>query len=525
MTDGVLKIESGRFVFVPSIYPSAKIKAYGFKWSSEKRAWIGPLNLGSLQDVCKTFKDVELDKTVVDWERDYNAPLIVPENVQAGHAKDFQKEPIAFLIRRKRAMLALAPGLGKTFCAIDAAESVPELRRILVVSPLSLVRNWRNEIAKWSGKHAAIWHGADIEKASKWVITNYESVVGYRQFYARQKFNLIIVDESVLIKNRDALRSNSIKELCKDTEYVWLLSGSPTTRFYDDLWMQLNVIDGVRFSSYWRFAYRYCIVEKTQWGTKIIDNAENADLKLKAAISDIFYARTQDQVMDLPPWLFDNIEIPMSDSQNKMYEQMEAEFIATLPSGDEVLAPIVLTQMLRLVQIASNPLLIGGLDDSKKWESAAEMLEFEKLPAIIWTSFKSTAKYMTEKLRKKYRVAALTGDTANDERQNIVDKFQSGKLDIIVAHPAVGKFGFTLTAARTAIYLERNYSGDDYYQSLHRIRRIGTTESPHVIHLISCRPGNNKKNTIDYVIDQILKFRKDSSMAITSGEIRGYFGK
>lgn len=523
MTSGTLKIESDKLLFLPDVYPTSHVRSYGFQWNKDRACWIGPVNYGSIRGVQKLFSDVTLDSTVVSWLKEYEVPNDVLDSIKNSPAKDFQIQPIVTLMHRKRAMLALAPGLGKSFCSIVAAENISELKRILVVSPLSLVRNWRNEIEKWSGEHAAIWHGSAREKATKWVITNYESVLRDLNFYIANEFDLVIVDESVLVKNRNAKRSQAICSLCKNPKYVWLLSGSPTTKFYDDMWMQLHIIDSSRFSSYWRFAHTYCIVEKNPWGTAIIGNIENADIILKADLSDIFYARTQDQVTDLPPWLFDTVEIPMSVGQYKLYDQMEKEFIATLPSGDEILAPIVLTQMLRLIQIASNPLLIGGNDDSTKWAAAIEMLEFEELPAIIWTSFKATAKYITDRLSRKYRVAALTGDTPDDVRQSIVDKFQKGGLDVIVAHPAVGKFGFTLTAARTAIYLERSYNGDDYYQSLHRVRRLGTTKSPHVIHLLACRPNGSTKRTIDGVIDKVLEYRKTSTMALTSGQIRNLF--
>jgi SNF2 family DNA or RNA helicase len=222
--------------------------------------------------------------------------------------------------------------------------------------------------------------------------------------------------------------------------------------------------------------------------------------------------------------VFYNVE-SANDYASRLYAEMELTFLATLPEGDEVLAPNQLVQMIRLKQFASNPLLVGSAYNSNKWDAVSELLEYEQLPALIWTSFKATAHYLTTELQKKYRVKALTGDTPEAERQMTVQQFQNGHLDIIVAHPGVGKYGLTLTAAHTAIYLERGYGADDYYQSLHRVRRIGTTQSPHVIHLLSGRPNGNKKGTIDHVIDRVLAYRKDSAIALTSGEIRRLFNE
>jgi len=196
---------------------------------------------------------------------------------------------------------------------------------------------------------------------------------------------------------------------------------------------------------------------------------------------------------------------------------MENEFMADFPDGDQLLAMNKLSQMVRLMQFASNPLLLGGPDDGAKWKAVEELLELEEKPAIIWTHFIPTSREMYKKLSSKYSCAVMTGDTSIEERDRIVNSFQRGEIDILIAHPAVGKFGLTLTRARTAIYMERDFNGDDYYQSLYRIRRIGTTSSPHVIHLVAVRPDGKEGNTIDNVVDMVLDYRKNSSIEITKG--------
>ncbi|MCK4821413.1 hypothetical protein KA005_36950, partial [bacterium] len=152
-----------------------------------------------------------------------------------------------------------------------------------------------------------------------------------------------------------------------------------------------------------------------------------------------------------------------------------------------------------------------------------DLLEFEELPTIVWTNFIDTAKALEALLRrKKYKTGMLIGETPKQTRDLIVQEFQGGKRDVIIAHPAVGKFGLTLTAAKTAIYVERSYNGDDYYQSLHRVRRFGTTHSPHVIILLST--AAEETSTIDHVIHKVLGFKRDNSLQITTGLIREVLG-
>lgn len=525
---GELTLDTGgRLVFHPHVYPSKQIKDLApFGWDAVSKSWVGyrpGANRQLVSDICKMFGDVLVAPEVTAATEPKT--VVLPEEV-ANHSQlfPFQKETVHFALSNPQSMICLAPGLGKTACSIFAAQAA-EAKRILIIAPLSLVFNWRNEITKWIGEKAAVVHGKNLLTQDRWTITNYDSVRLQKEKFLSTKWDCIIVDESICIKNRKAARTKSVQALiwAVRPQHCWLLSGAPTSRLMDDMWAQLHTLNPSRFSSYWRFAERYCHVEQDQWGWHILANKEGAQSQLKQDLEDIYFARTQDQVLDLPDWIIEDIAVPMAPEQEKLYLQMEDEFLADLPDGEELLAPNVLSQLTRLVQLASNPALVGSVDVSPKRDAVLEMLSYEQLPVIVWTSFIKTAELLETALAGKYRVARLNGSVPDQERQKIVDAFQRGELDVLIAHPAVGKFGFTLTAARTAIYMERNYNADDYYQSLHRIRRIGTTQSPHVLHLISETASGGA--TVDWVIAKVLEGRRENVLALTAGEIRSHFGR
>lgn len=442
--------------------------------------------------------------------------------IQTSALKGYQEESVQFLSQHSRVLLGLAPGLGKTRCAIEAALDL-KLPNVLIVAPLSLLRTWQNEIKKWSGESSTIVHRALCppypEYGIRFTITNYDTLRRNQTSFLR-KWDCIIIDESLIVKNPTALRTKAVNFMVNggnettEPDYVWELSGAPTSRFYDDLWSQLNILAPKRFSSYWNFAFKFCLVDED---FKVYKNKPSVDLK--KSLKDVFFARTQEEALDLPPFIFEDMVVPMSKSQTKAYNTMEEGFYADLENGDTLLAPNKLSQMVRLVQFASNPELIEGFKyDSQKWDSVKEIIDFTSGPHLIWTSFIHTAVTMEKMLTKHgLRVRSLVGGTSPEDRQKTVDDFQNGDLDVIVAHPGVGKYGLTLTRARTAIYLERSYNADDYYQSLHRVRRIGTTQSPHIVHLLSSTFDG--KTTIDMVIGKILEMRRDSVIDLTSGLI------
>ena len=80
---------------------------------------------------------------------------------------------------------------------------------------------------------------------------------------------------------------------------------------------------------------------------------------------------------------------------------------------------------------------------------------------------------------------------------------------ILVAVPAAGGVGITLTAAQTAVYVDKTWNAEHWMQSVDRIHRIGQTGTVNVISLISCK--------VDEIIHWNLR-RKERGQAQTLGD-------
>jgi SNF2 family DNA or RNA helicase len=550
--------ENGALAFTPNVYPSRQIKEIGFtKWDGSTKTWsqFTPKVYPQIVDqVRKLFGEIEVDPAVTEAFQP-QAPVGIDLdwlNKEYPSLKDFQKEAIEFTANHPRLLLALAPRLGKTVVTVIAA-NVVDAQKILVVAPLSLLRDWRKKIKTWchTNEEPAIVYKKNILVGARWTITNYDTLRLHPDTFNRTNWDLIIVDETLLIKNRKAQRTQWVYELvnkklpyskrkekeaagekqvsvfagkAKPPKYVWFLSGAPTSKLYTDMWAQLNILDPNQFTSYWRFAENYCINQPSQW-TKynIVANQPDAADRIKKDLGHIFYTRSHTDVTDLPAMEPENLGIPMNSYQEKLYNQMENKFLAELSENDTVIAPIVLAQILRLVQIASNPLLIGGRDESAKWDALIEMLDFEEVPIIVWTSFIDTVEGLSLRLaRKERRIARLTGATPQDERGQIVEDFQAGNIHTLIAHPAVGKYGLDLYNAKSVIYLERGYNADDYYQSMMRVRYLNQTEAPRMVHLLSERKDGQE--SIDHVIDQLLASRTDATKKLTTVGLKQMMG-
>lgn len=460
---------------------------------------------------------------------------------------DYQWQAAHFLYGQDRAMLSLSPGLGKTLTSAYAS-GLRGFDSVLVVCPASLLFYWKGELEKWSDKlpkkpFVQIWHrkvgdnsievasetsgftSKEIIQGTSWVITNPETVTKNLQVFLNiYGFDCLVVDESIMYKHRDSKRSKAIKELAQSIPVTWLLTGAPATRYLDDMWHQFHILKPKGYSSYWRFAKKYCIIEDNEWGSKVVANRPNIENEIKKNFADVFFARSQDDVLNIPDWIFEDIDIPMLEKQDTAYEILRKELYVQMDSldpNDVIKVGNHLSLVIRSIQVASNPLLLGGVDSAGKWDALPELMEIYPGPHIVWCNFIKTGEILRDKFSLlKKRVALANGSTSMEDRNSIVDSFQRGELDTIILNNQVGKFGFNLTKARTAFFVERVWD-DSYYQCLHRNRRIGTTESPIIVNLMSVTLSGKK--TIDHLIGSVLGYRNSMIRAITARELKEIF--
>jgi SNF2 family DNA or RNA helicase len=127
--------------------------------------------------------------------------------------------------------------------------------------------------------------------------------------------------------------------------------------------------------------------------------------------------------------------------------------------------------------------------------------------AIIWASWTHDIQQIADALRDRFgpdSVATYYGGTPQDERQDIVTKFQDKEspLRFFVGQPRTGGYGITLTAANTVVYYSNSYDLEIRLQSEDRAHRIGQTNKVTYIDLVS--PG-----TIDEKILKALRQKID----------------
>ena len=275
-----------------------------------------------------------------------------------------------------------------------------------------------------------------------------------------------------------------------------------------DLFSQCEFLEPscLGFNSYYAFQGRYANVQRRQMGPRqfnqIVGYKRLDELSEKL---DQFSSRVlKDDCLDLPDKVYVRRDVPLTAEQTRMYAQMQKLALAQFDNGELSTTASVLTQIMRLQQICCGFLAPDDGDiqpiDSYRLPELLSVIDELQGKVIIWASYTYDIQQIAEALRDRFgpeSVATYYGATAQDERQEIIEKFQDpdNALSFFVGQPRTGGFGITLTAANTVIYYSNNYDLEIRLQSEDRAHRIGQTNKVTYIDLVT-------RGTID---EKILK--------------------
>ena len=333
---------------------------------------------------------------------------------------------------------------------------------------------------------------------------------------------MMAIDESTVIKNHKSQRSKWVLSLRRFARYRRIMSGMPVTQSPLDLYSQCAFLNPelLGFSSFYAFKARYAILRPLKVGPKTISTVVGyRDLKELTDKLDRFSIRVRkSECLDLPEKIYERRWVFMSPEQKAAYEQMRKSAILLLGRGEEVTAPLVLTQMLRLHQIACGFVSLDILEDDEQRETVLhtfpngrmdalmETLEEVSGKVIIWCTYRYNIREIVERIKHEYgdeSVVEYHGGTATDVRQEAVKRFETPNdpARFFVGNPSTGGRGITLIQASTVVYYSNDYRLESRLQSEDRAHRIGQTKSVTYIDLVM-------KNTVDEKIVSALRSKK-----------------
>jgi SNF2 family DNA or RNA helicase len=93
---------------------------------------------------------------------------------------------------------------------------------------------------------------------------------------------------------------------------------------------------------------------------------------------------------------------------------------------------------------------------------------------LIFSQFKGVLDIIQDMLREQeIGVLRLDGDTPNNQRQNLIDKFNLPDYRVFLLSTRAGGLGLNLTQADTVIIFDSDFNPHNDQQALARAHRIG----------------------------------------------------
>lgn len=432
-------------------------------------------------------------------------------------------------------------GCGKTLTAIaimGALYCQHKITRVLVVAPSSVCSVWPHDLAAFAAfpyevrvllgekkqRLEALHSLTDYPNTANRLLVaviNYEATHREGIFEALDGYaaDLIICDESQRIKNPRAAQSRAVQMLGDNAACRLILSGTPVQNSVIDLYSQYRFLDpGVFGANFYAFRNRYC--QMGGYGGHEVVGFQQMDELVRKEHS-IALRVTKAECLDLPGQTFVRRYVQLEPAARRLYAQIARTSCAELENGEHVTASIVLTKLLRLMQLTGGFVQADGGDrprpaGSAKLDALADILEDYVQEAgqklVVFARFRPEIAAICQLLEQRgIRYGRIDGEVPMDQRGTIVETFQQDPgVKVFVAQIQTAGLGITLHAASAAVFYSLDFNYANYAQALARIHRIGQAQPVTYIHLLA-------EHTVDEQVLDALDRKEDLARTIVDG--------
>ena len=451
-----------------------------------------------------------------------------------------------FGIKNDRWLLGDEQGLGKTKQVIDIAVA-KKLQKgykhcLIICGVNGLKWNWVNEIRTHSDeepyilgqreKNGKIVVGSNADKLSDvlalsdttgdnagrstgyFIITNVETFRNNEitaeivKLCKDGTIGMIAFDECHKAKNPSSQQGKGILKLQSKTMIA--MTGTPLMNTPLDLYIILKWL-GYEKHAFYSFKNHYCVMGG--YGGYEIVGYKNLD-ELQEQLNTIMLRRLKDEVLDLPEKTFIDEYVEMTGKQEQIYKEVTAEIKANI---DQIsISPNPLAQLIRMRQATGYPgILSSVVQESAKLDRMEELVEetiANGKQVVIFSNWTQMTSEIFNRLKGKYVISVVTGETKDAIRQSMVDEFQSGESKVMIGTIGALGTGLTLTAGTVEIFMDEPWNRALKDQAVDRCHRIGQNSNV-TIYTLMC------KNTIDERIHDLVEKKGAMSDAIVDGQL------
>jgi hypothetical protein len=438
--------------------------------------------------------------------------------------RSYQLEAVKLMVRQAALGLFMKPGRGKTSVVLMALRILQDagfVKKLLVVCPIRpMYTVWPNQPGDYDEfKHLRVkvlhgkkkdealfeddadiyvvnpegleWlFGATVEKTGRGnkIVLNHDRVQ-----YIKNKFQMLVVDESTKFKNSQTNRFKLLRQVVKHFKRRYILTGSPRPKGMMDLFGQMFILDeGAALGSYITH-YRQKFFHPAGFGGYDWQLNEGGYAQILERIKPLSYVVDNEEGLDLPELLPNDIWVNFDAATRSAYKRMEDDMMV-----GEVVASNAAVASSKCRQICNGGLYASTEEEkgtykyvhTLKYDALKDLMEQLDDPLLITYEFGFDRDYLV----KEMGIPCISTGNAKKDAETI-EKFSRGELPAVCGQPqsiALGIDGLQKNCADIAM-LGVPWDLLNYEQVIQRVRRSGNKKSAVTLHRILVRDSVDER--------------------------------
>lgn len=363
----------------------------------------------------------------------------------------FQRDLVAWALRRGRAALFADTGLGKTAMQIEWAKHVPG--DVLILAPLAVAAQTAREGERLGVSIKVCRDASHVEPGIN--VTNYDRL--HRFDVAR--FTGVVLDESSIIKHHDAKTLATLLDAFAETPFKLCATATPSPNDYTELGTHAEFLGVCSRTEMLSEYFIHDGGDTSKWRLK--GHARVAFWRWMASWaallrkpSDLGY---DDAGYDLPELRVTQHTIPADPEQVKAQGLLFAEPAKTLTERRAARKGSLSARVQRCAEVVL-------AEPKESW--------------VIWCELNAEADALTEALGAS--AVEIRGSDEPLLKEGRLVAFGQGEIRILVTKPSIAGFGLNWQHAARMAFVGVKDSWESYYQAIRRCWRFGQRRPVHV---------------------------------------------
>lgn len=434
---------------------------------------------------------------------------------------------IEHMRKHKDVLGFIGTGVGKSASVLAHLNELflnAEATSALVLAPLRVVNLvWPNEVKDWdqfswmrvanlrteSGQRDFLNGHAHL------YLVNYDAIKTLVSLVERRggtiPYDVVVYDELTKSKNPSSKRINLYRRKVPRPERSIGLTGTPVPNSNLDLFAQVRLVDGGQ-----RLGNNFLQFQRDHFYTngrmfeKWKEKKGTAQL-IEEKLSDITITLRSSDWLNIPDTVVEDVEIKFTPELREKYEMLEKELVLELKQGKTMNVANAAALVTKLLQFTSGFIYDEGREvhhvHDLKYNALKHIAKHEKQPLLVACIYQ----HEQDNLRKLFPQARFFADAKNEKTQQVLlDAWNAGKIEMLVAHPASVGHGLNLQHGSSIIvWMSLTYSRELYEQMIARLARRGQTEITKVYRLMV--PG-----TVDDAVASALESKAENEARLIS---------